>query len=169
VSAAAPNTEAVDARIIAPIALLALAAPAPAFAQDDSGGTGVPLGGNGGVRSIPGQSAPAPAPASAEAGPRPAPPVVARAPRRLHPPVTLPVAHAAKSGGDVVDVPVPHKRGKPAALPSTTAAPAASLPMTGFDLGLFTAAGLLMTGIGLLLSAVVGPRPRRGASSRRPA
>ena len=33
--------------------------------------------------------------------------------------------------------------------------------MTGFDLGLFTSAALLMLGTGVGLSAAVGPAPRR--------
>lgn len=150
-----------NARIVAPIALLALAVPAPALAEDGSGGTGVPLGGNGGVQSIPGKSATPPAPESAQAGPAAAPPVVAGAPRHAHAPSAGPVAHAAQSGGDTVEVPVPRSRSRAAAPAAPAPTPAARLPMTGFDLGLFTAVGLLMTGVGLLLSAAVGPRPRR--------
>jgi hypothetical protein len=154
----------VNARIVAPIALLALAVPAPAFAADaGSGGTGIPSGANGGVQSIPGHPATPPGPASADAGPATEPPAVGDAPGKTPRATIRPVAHAAKSGdGDVVDVPVPRgKRKAAAAVPSTQAAPTASLPMTGFDLGLFASVGLLMTGVGLLLSAAVGPAPSR--------
>jgi hypothetical protein len=158
----------VNARIVAPIALLALALPAPAMAQDGSGGTGVPAGGNGGVRSVPGRTAAPPVPQSADAGPAPTPPAAPGVPRPPHPQPTRLVAHPGQSnGGDVVDVPVPRHRSKAAAPAVPAAVPAARLPMTGFDLGLLTAVGLLMTAAGLLLSAAVGPRPHAPRPARR--
>jgi hypothetical protein len=165
----APNTGAVKARIVVPIALLALAAPTPALADDGSGGTGVPAGANGGVPSIPGQPTTPPAPVTADAGPAPRPAVAPGVPERTQRQVAAPAAEAAKSGGgDVVNVPVPRSRRKAAPAPTSVAAPPASLPTTGFDLGVFAAAGLLMTGAGLLLSAAVGPRARRRAQARPP-
>ena len=87
-------------------------------------------------------------------------------------PVEVPTAPAlrptsavtAQNDDDVVEVPVPRARRAPRRHPRPL--PRRSprrrrLPMTGFDLGLFTAAALVMLGTGVGLSAAVGPAPRR--------
>ena len=76
-------------------------------------------------------------------------------------------AVTAQNDDDVVEVPVPRRRRRstpapaPAPVPAAPVAQAPRLPMTGFDLGLFTAAGLIVLGTGVGLSAAVGPAPRR--------
>ncbi len=73
-------------------------------------------------------------------------------------------AVTAQNDDDVVEVPVPRERRRPAPAPAPAPAPVAQaprLPMTGFDLGLFTAAALVILGTGVGLSAAVGPAPRR--------
>jgi hypothetical protein len=72
------------------------------------------------------------------------------------------VARSGQSGGDdgdVVKVPVPRAEAPAARRPA--AVTPASLPRTGFDLGVFVAVGMGILGAGLLLSAIVGPRPAR--------
>ena len=143
---------------------LALAAPAPALAAEANGGTGIPVDGSGGVKSIPGdpaapeQTAPTPS-ATRAAQPRSA--ATPRSPSADH----APVASSTQAGGDdgdAVKVPVPRSDGSASHRPSAVAPP--SLPSTGFDLGVFVAVGMGMLGVGLLLSAVVGPRPPKRAA-----
>ena len=137
----------------------------------------------------PASQAPALAPTPAEAvqqAPAPVNPVpVAQAPPPVAPvePVATPAVVAqpsatelaaaprlrptsavtAQSDDDVVEVPVPRERRRSTPAPAQAApvAQAPRLPMTGFDLGLFTAAGLVILGTGVGLSAAVGPAPRR--------
>ncbi len=63
-----------------------------------------------------------------------------------------------------MEVPLPQITAKPAtAAPARAAAvPSAALASTGLDLGVMAAVGMLMVGAGLLVSAMVGPRPRSG-------
>ncbi|HYI36787.1 MAG TPA: hypothetical protein VEX39_09300 [Thermoleophilaceae bacterium] len=121
------------------------------------------------VRQAPAPVAPRPQ-AVAPAAPAPPAPVATPA---AAPPEDLDSAPAlqptsaviAQSDDDVVEVPVPRERPRSAPAPAPAPAPAAQaaagLPQTGFDLGMFTAAGLIVLGTGVGLSAVVGPAPRR--------
>jgi hypothetical protein len=72
---------------------------------------------------------------------------------------------AQNDDDDVVEVPVPSPRPRPtpapAPVPAAPVAQAPRLPMTGFDLGLFTSVALIMLGSGVGLSAALGPAPRR--------
>ena len=106
---------------------------------------------------------PAPPPPAAPAGtPQATAAQIAAAPQ-LRPTSAV----TAQNDDDVVEVPVPRRRRRsapapaPAPVPAAPVAQAPRLPMTGFDLGLFTAAGLIVLGTGVGLSAAVGPAPRR--------
>jgi hypothetical protein len=108
--------------------------------------------------------APAPPPAPEEPKAAPATVAVPTAAQVAAAPRLRPTsAVTAQNDDDVVEVPVPRepRRSTPAPAPAAPVAQAPRLPMTGFDLGLFTAAGLIVLGTGVGLSAAVGPAPRR--------
>ena len=180
------NSAAMSRRTVSTCVVCAFALAPAAFAADVPGGAQAPPTGG---AVAPASRAPALAPTPAEAvqqAPAPVNPVpVAQAPPPVAPvePVAMPAVVAqpsatelaaaprlrptsavtAQSDDDVVEVPVPRERRRSTPAPAQAApvAQAPRLPMTGFDLGLFTAAGLVILGTGVGLSAAVGPAPRR--------
>jgi hypothetical protein len=143
--------------------VLALSVAPGAIAATSTGGTGTPQRQTGGFGSFPpgepvaAQPAPTPG-AEAQAVPSSAAtstPSAASARKAK--------AHRAQPKDDVVDVvdvPLPGSgSARQAAAPATSPA-AGRLASTGFDLGLFTALGCLLTGLGLGLLALLGPRER---------
>ena len=170
-------------RTVSTCVVCAFALAPAAFAAEVPDGAQAPVTGG---AAAPAPQAPALAPTPAEAvqqAPAPVAPVpVAQAPQPSTP-VATPAAVAqpsaadlaaapqlrptsaviAQNDDDVVEVPVPRERRRstPAPAPAAPVAQTPQLPMTGFDLGLFTAAGLVILGTGVGLSAAVGPAPRR--------
>jgi hypothetical protein len=139
--------------------VLALSAAPVATAASPTGGTGTPQKQTGGFGSIPTGE-----PAPVQAAPPPGSVVPAGSSSTAAEAPHAGSAHRAKAhraqADDVVEVPVPST-----GAPAQTVAPAASaaageLASTGFDLGMFTALGCLLTALGVGLLAALGPRER---------